>query len=277
MSPGIDRTDAIDFARVGEIDMAFNIRGAGPRLVLISGTGGDLRRAPTSFDRLLDRHFEVLRFDQRGMGQSAKPDVPYTMAGYAEDAAGLMRALGFAPDVVLGYSFGGMVAQELAIAHPQMVPRLALLCTSAGGAAGASFPLHTLAGLPDEARAHRMIELADTRRDAAWQAANPALFAALLQDQRTSFALIAQDPDGRAGASRQLAARALHDTSDRLHTLAMPVAVFGGLHDGVATPQAVRNLAACIPHAHLELFDGGHLVQVQNPAAARAVVTWLTR
>lgn len=262
-------------ARIRDIDLHYEIRGAGPRLFFIGGTGGDLRRPPTPFDRLLDRHFEVLRFDQRGMGQSSKPDVPYTMADYAADAAGLLDHLQWGGAAVLGYSFGGMVAQELALRHPEKVEKLALLSTTAGGAGGASWPLHTIADLRMEARARAMLELSDTRRDAAWQAANPALFAAMMDEQLVGLRLTAADPQGAIGARRQLDARKHHDTFDRLPTLSLPVAVFGGEHDAVAPPQAVANLARQIPGAELQMFEGGHLVHVQNKDAARAIVAWL--
>ena len=263
-------------ARIGDIDLFFEIRGTGPRLLFIGGTGGDLRKAPTAFDRLLDAHFEVLRFDQRGMGQSAKPDVPYTMADYAADAAGLLDHLGWGSVAVLGYSFGGMVAQELALQQPEKVARLALLSTTAGGAGGASWPLHTMADSSMETRARAMIELGDTRRDAAWQAAHPALFAAMMEDQLAGLRLTAQDPGGTLGARRQIEARKHHDTFERLPQLAMPVAVFAGEHDAIAPPAAVTNMARQIPGAVLQFFEGGHLMHVPNKDAARAIVGWLS-
>jgi len=71
------------------IKLHYECRGRGRRVLLIGGTGGDLRRPLTPFDRQLCADFEVLCFDQRGMGQSDKPDVPCTMADYAADAAAL--------------------------------------------------------------------------------------------------------------------------------------------------------------------------------------------
>ena len=78
------------------------------------------------------------------------------MADYAADAAALLDHVGWDTCRVVGVSFGGMVAQELAVTSPERVERLALLCTSPGGASGASYPLHELAALPtDERVAHR--------------------------------------------------------------------------------------------------------------------------
>ena len=99
-----------------------------PRLLFINGSGGDLRQKPGVFEGPLARHFDMLAFDQRGLGQSGIPDGPYSMADYAADAAGLLDAVGWDRCAVIGVSFGGMVAQELAVRHPARIERLVLCC-----------------------------------------------------------------------------------------------------------------------------------------------------
>ena len=108
--------------------------GEGPTLFYISGTGGDLRNKPNQLDSPLAKHFNLMCFDQRGLGQSAKPAVEYTMADYADDAAALLDQVTDAPVRVIGVSYGGMVAQELALRYPEKIRSLLLVCTSAGGA-----------------------------------------------------------------------------------------------------------------------------------------------
>ena len=84
------------FAQVNALNLYFELHGSGPRVLNIGGTGGDLRR--TMPDRSpLNRAFEVLSFDQRGLGRSAKPTEHYTMADYADDAAALVRSQGWPP------------------------------------------------------------------------------------------------------------------------------------------------------------------------------------
>ena len=139
------------FINVRDIDIYYELRGAGPRLMLISGTGGDLRKKPNAFDMPIAERFELLAYDQRGLGQSSCPDIEYTMADYADDAAALLDAVGWASCAIMGISFGGMVAQEFAIRYPQMVERIVLACSSSGGAGGASYPLH---GSSDIRHAH---------------------------------------------------------------------------------------------------------------------------
>ncbi|MHB8763830.1 MAG: alpha/beta fold hydrolase [Deferrisomatales bacterium] len=258
------------FADVGDLRVWHELRGRGPRLLFLGGLHGDLGRPATAFDRFLAERFTVLALDQRGMGRTSTtggPDRPWTLADCAGDAAGLLDALGWPPCAVLGYSFGGMVAQELALRHPGRVGRLALLATSSGGAGEASYPFETLAHLTPEARARRLVELADTRRDAAWQAAHPEAHRALVEDA------LAAPPS--AATRRRLEARARHDTWDRLPALAVPTLVAGGLHDGISPPANLRALAARIPGARLALFDGGHAFFLQDARAPGVIAGFL--
>ena len=71
------------YATVRDLEIYHETRGHGPRLLFISGTGGDLRVRPNVFDGPLPKRFEVLAFDQRGLGRTSKPPGPYTMADYA--------------------------------------------------------------------------------------------------------------------------------------------------------------------------------------------------
>ena len=109
------------FTQLANIRAYYEIAGAGPRLLAISGTGGDLRKRPNVFDSPLAQHFEILAYDQRGLGQTDRPDIAYTMQDYADDAARLLDAVGWSSALVMGTSFGGMVAQEFALRHPQRV------------------------------------------------------------------------------------------------------------------------------------------------------------
>jgi 3-oxoadipate enol-lactonase len=206
---------------------------------------------------------DVLAYDHRGMGRSSAPEGAYSMADYADDAAGLLDAVGWDRCSVVGVSFGGMVAQELVLRHPGRIDRLVLACTSPGGAGGSSFPFETLDGLDPQARAARLLELLDTRWDAAWQAAHPDAIAATAE----RFG---------GGDARQLAARAGHDTYDRLPSIDVPVLVAAGHHDAVAPPANQEALAGRIPGARLEWFEGGHLFLTQDRAAWPRIVEFLT-
>ena len=258
---------------VGDIDIWFERQGDGAPLLFISGTGGDLRARPNVLDGPLPKAFDVLAYDQRGLGQTSKPDEPYSMAIYADDAARLMDHVGWARAKVMGVSFGGMVAQELALRHPAKVSRLVLACTSPGGAGGASYPFHEIGHLTGEARARHLMPISDTRRDEAWARANPELAAQWLA--MAAADPYADEPGHAAGAWRQLQARAAHDAWDRLGEIACPVMIAAGLYDGVALPETQRNMAGRIPGARLGFFEGGHLFMLQDRAAIPAMIDFL--
>ena len=263
------------FAAVHDIRMYYEIRGAGPRLLYISGTGGDLRRSPNAFDSPLAEHFEVLAYDQRGLGQTDKPDVAYTMAGYAADADGLLHAVGWDQCLVMGISFGGMVAQEFALRYPNRVQRLVLGCTSSGGEGGASYPLHELSQLSAQDWARRVVELSDLRRDAVWQAANVQEFQTLTAEMQAIRTGGADEPGKVVGARRQIEARQEHDTYTRLPQLRMPVLICGGQYDGVAPVENQEALCRQIAAAQMALFEGGHLFFTQDPRAFEDIIVFL--
>lgn len=253
------------------IELYYEIAGQGPRLLFIGGTGGDLRHKPSILDSPLAKRFEVLTYDQRGQGQTAKPDAPYSMAGYADDAAALMRALDWAPCPVAGFSFGSMVGLELAIRHPELCSRLALMCGPSGGQGGAAYPLHEVWELPVPERAARLLELSDNRRDAAWKEAHAKDWQALLDDAMARLSLGESDPEAIMGARRQLEARRLHDTCQRLPRIKAPVLVLAGKYDGVAPLAIMQKLAAQIPGAALDIFEGGHYFFQQDPRTFEAI------
>ena len=263
------------FVHSNGIRIYYETGGSGPRLLFISGTGGDLRNRPGVFEGPLPEAFEVLAYDQRGLGQTDKPATAYRMSDYADDAAGLLTELGWERVPAIGVSFGGMVAQELAIRAGARIERLVLCCTSAGGAGGASYPLQQLAELPEAERARVRIELGDTRRTPAWQAANPELVERILAQGRAAAAAGEGDADRDRGAALQLAARAAHDTFDRLPRIDVPTLLCAGRFDGIAPLANMQAMARRLPHATLNVYDGGHLFLVQDRSAYSEIRAWL--
>jgi 3-oxoadipate enol-lactonase len=175
--------------------------------------------------------------------------------------------------LVIGVSFGGMVAQELVLRHPHRVKKLVLACTSPGGAGGASFPFHEIEHLKGEARARHLIPISDVRRTPDWAKAHPDAYAQLVA--LGSADPFAEEPGHAMGAHRQLTARAAHDTWDRLPQIAWPVLIAAGRYDGIALPQTQERMAARIPGAELRFFDGGHLFMIQDRTATPAMAEWL--
>ena len=259
--------------RIRDVEMYYEIHGSGPRLFFIGGSGGDLRDKPNVFDGPLTRHFEVLSYDQRGLGRTDVPVGPYTMGDYADDAAALLEALGFSPCLLMGVSFGGMVAQELLCRTPAVARRAVLACTSAGGDAGASYPLHELTDLTERDRAIRMLEISDTRYDEAWRAENPEQAEGMIKV--ASMRARIRDDETDRGKRLQLEARSHHDTSNRLGELSLPVYLCAGRVDGIAPPSNQHALAAALPDVKLEFFEGGHLFLLQDRSAFPKIVDFL--
>jgi 3-oxoadipate enol-lactonase len=135
--------------------------------------------------------------------------------------------------------------------------------------------LHELPNLSVEDYIRRVLFLSDTRRDAAWQAANPTQFQTLFDQTLAGLRVGADEPGRQSGARRQLEARARHDTYERLPTLRMPVYICGGRYDGIVTSASFEAMQKQIPGARLELFEGGHLFFIQDPRAVERIGAFL--
>jgi pimeloyl-ACP methyl ester carboxylesterase len=119
-------------AHANGIDIYYEIHGSGDPLVLINGLGYDLWMWHKMVPGLAE-HFRVIVFDNRGVGQTDKPEGPYTAQMLADDTAGLLEALGIPRAAVLGHSMGGFVAQALVLSRPELVTKLILSATNCGG------------------------------------------------------------------------------------------------------------------------------------------------
>ena len=134
-------------ANIKGMNLHYRVWGVGEPLLLIMGYRGSGFMWGEEFVTPLSRYFQVITFDNRGTGLSDKPDTVYTIPMMADDAAGLLSALGIERAHVFGVSMGGMIAQELALRHPKRVKRLILGCTTCGGPQAVRAPLEVLAKL----------------------------------------------------------------------------------------------------------------------------------
>jgi len=245
-------------------------RERGPMLY-IGGTGGDLRNKPNQLDSPLKDFFEIISYDQRGLGQTSKPKEAYTMKQYADDAADLMDKLRLPALPVMGVSFGGMVAQELAIRYPDKITKLVLACTSSGGKGGSSYPLHELQEQDEEERLETNIKINDLRISDSWVKENADDWKKL---KELSASRIQYRPQ-QDGFMNQLMARKDHDTSDRLSQIKIPVLLQGGKYDGIAPPKNMEFLSENIQASTLKFYEGGHLFLIQDKQAFKDIISWL--
>ena len=249
---------------VNGVELYWEQRGSGPRLLFCNGSGTTLRTVRPLLD-LVAARFDLLAWDYRGLGRSGPLTGPYTMADLAADAVGLLEIAGWDSCRVLGVSFGGMVAQEFAVTNPERVECLALACTSAGGDGGSSYPLQKLQQLPPGERAAAQLKLADSRWDERWMEALPADRA--LAEGLTAAGQNQQDPAAAAALAAQLEARAGHDVWDRLNAITCPTLVGYGNYDGIVPARNSAAIASRVRGAELRGYEGGHLFLFQDPAA----------
>jgi pimeloyl-ACP methyl ester carboxylesterase len=253
------------------IDIYYEQRGSGPRLLYFQGSGQTLSKSGVMVDGFAE-HFDVVAHDQRGLGQTEIPPGPYEMADYAADAAGVLDAVGWDSCRVIGTSFGGMVAQEFAVTWPERVERLVLVCTSPGGEF-ASYPLHTLEDLPpDEAKALGG-RLLDRRFTPEFLAEHDD--ARALVDMITGMQGEAVTGEVRRGELAQLDARSRFDVLDRLGRITCPTLVSSGRYDMIAPPANGEAIAEWVPDSELRLYEGGHIFFLQDPAALTDAMEFL--
>jgi pimeloyl-ACP methyl ester carboxylesterase len=264
-------------ASVGDVDLCYDGFGdpAQPTMLLIMGLGFQLVHWPEEFcRRLAAEGFRVVRFDNRDAGRSTHlPGRRYTLEDMADDAVGLLDALGIDSAHVVGASLGGMIAQTMAIRHPGRVRSLASLMSTTGrrgkGRTSPRLLRHLLARRP------RTEEEAIERRVRVFAAIGSTGFEQDLDELRRVSALaFRRDPTAREGRRRQhRAVRAAHDRTAALGGLSMPTVVVHGTADPMCHPSGGRATAEAVPGARLELVPGmGHdLPRGAWPQLVRAI------
>lgn len=257
-----------------DVDLWYERHGSGRPVLLCNGSGASIDGTRPMIDRLAE-HCEVLVHDQRCLGRSGVPAGQPTMADYAADAAAVLDEVGWERPAVVGISFGGMVAQEFAVTHPDRVERLALLCTSPGGAGGSSYPLHEVAGLEPAEQVRLRLRLLDNRFDEVWLAEHPADRALVAMMAARSAGAPSQDR--LRGHAMQLEARRHHDVWDRLDRVMCPTLVMCGEFDALAPASNSEAIASRVAGAALHRYQGGHLFLYQDHSAFPDLLEFLRR
>lgn len=255
---------------VNGINLYHEENGKGEPLLLIMGFTAHsmmwMMQVPT-----LAQHYRVITFDNRGVGRTDVPAGPYTIRQMADDAAGLLDHLGIERANVIGWSMGGMIAQELALAYPQRVGRLVLLASAASAREYANAWLtytaqayeHVNAGSLD--RRGFIINSMPWIYTSAFLTQPDLVQAALLQAQADPFPATAQGIFGQAEACRgHLFSNAL----DRLSGITSQTLVLVGAEDILTPATYSREMAERIPGARLQILErGGHGMSIEYAMA----------
>jgi 3-oxoadipate enol-lactonase len=211
--------------------------------------------------------YRTILLDNRGAGRSDAPPGPYSIPQMAEDALAVLDAAGASTARVFGASMGGMIAQELALNHPERVHSLILGCTAAGGKAVVPADREVGAALaarmtlpPDEA-ARMMVPF-------TYDASTPR---ALVDEDCAIRERTAIGND--AFSAQYQAMRAWPGTIDRLSALAMPVLVIHGETDRLVPAENGRILAAAIPKSKLVMIPkASHIFFTDQPDASKEAI-----
>ncbi len=259
--------------KTNNIELYYEIHGAGQPLVLISGLGYPLWQWHKMVPFLAE-HFQVITFDNRGVGQSDKPAGPYTAQMLAADTAGLLETLGIEKAIIAGHSMGGFIAQAMALDFPQKVAKLILCSTNFGG------PHH----VPVTAEAMKV--LTDVTSDALtrfknglavstapdwseknpemieewvkWRIANPIDPAPYQAQMAIGFGLM---PEAAA-------------FENKLPRLNVPTLILFGAHDKVVPPENASLLAEKISGSKVVILpNAGHFFPIEVAEAASRTIT----
>lgn len=254
-------------------------------LFMLLGSAADLRKtADQQYVNQAVGFFKVITYDHRNTGKSTIRDEPVTMEDYADDAAALIEFAcpSGAPVYVIGISFGGMVAQHLAIRHPHLIKKLVLCCCATGGAGGMSYPIHEWyePGVTIEERVDKRMCTANSDRDAKWKEQNKTEYAMSFSILSRDEKIGADDALRSEGTRRQLEARKHHDTYESIHQLnSMDVLVLGSGKDGISPISLSETLASKIGDNCDSKFDfgWGHPFIAADVDAMPYVNEWLRK
>lgn len=276
-------------AKIRDTEIYFDIEGAGlvvdgPRLrsksvafLIHGGPGADHTSYKPTFSPLSQK-MQLVYFDHRGQGRSARgPKETYTLDNNVEDMEALRQYLGLDKIVVLGSSYGGMVALSYAVRYPQNVSHLIVIAT----VADSRFLIRA-----QEILAKRGTEEQKAIAQRLWNGAfeNEEQLREYFQVMMPMYSLT-YDPNSRQEAWNRtiLSPDAIniafsgflrsYNVLDQLHKIPSPTLVIGGRHDWICPPEFSEEIAKKIPNADLRIFENsGHLVRVDEPEALRDAI-----
>ena len=242
--------------QIGDQRLRVRRCGRGNPLLLIMGLGGSIESWEPLPQQLTG--YELILVDHPGMGDSPAPLSPVPMTGLARLYDRMLAVMGYGPVDVLGYSFGGTVAQQLAIQHPARVNRMVLAATACGwGGVPMTFPAMMASASPIRYYSPEYR-----------QAFAPFIYAGQTGRNPGRLAAVPAPRPSLKGLMYQIAAYSAWTSLPWLHRLRQPTLVLAGEEDPMAPVQNSKLLARCIPNATLHIFPrAGHLFLFDETSA----------
>lgn len=250
-------------AAVNGIEIAYDVRGEGDPVMLITGLGGSGRAWGSTIDRFAADHLTIVP-DHRGCGGSTGADDGFTIEQHASDMAELLRHIGCGPAHIVGSSTGGAIAQVMALDHGDVVRSISLV---------SCWPT------ADDFFRHQFAvrkQVLQGLGPAAYSEVS-ALFLYSPEFMSTRYDAVRSWVEKSSESNADIMARRIDmvvafDQTDRLSQIETPTLVLVGAADACTPPHLSRALADAIPGARLEVVEGGHLIYTEQPEQFHQVV-----
>jgi len=256
-------------AKICDIEMNYECVGEGEPVVLVTGFGADLMQWALQTPEL-SQGYKVYTIDNRGVGDTDKPDGPYTIKTMADDVAGLFDAVGIDKAHLLGHSMGGMIAQRFALDYPDKLRSLTLASTSCRPPRGSEMMLglwtDILDKLGNEAFVNNIIpwvftfDFIDSEYDT------------VMTMRQMMLAHFEEKPLLPGPFRAQAAAINDFDVADEIGGISIPTMVLVGRGDILTPPKFSEEIAGRIPGSTLKIISGGHAYHQEAPAEFNAAL-----
>jgi pimeloyl-ACP methyl ester carboxylesterase len=275
--------------KVNDIQMYYEVKGEGFPLVMINGGNENLDCWDPRLIEALSKRFELILFDNRDVGRTSASDREYVdLRLCADDTAGLMNALGISKAHVLGFSLGGMIAQEVAINYPEKVSKLVLYSTGSTWRLGPELSefvaaLERTRSTEEVVQLYRSLSIANEYPGDLIEK-YPSVINGFTADfvkknpdfVDSYFERFSEHPISKEGARRQWNALKQFNTQRRLTQIKAPTLVLHGRKDFAMPPENGEILAEGIPNARLVFFEkSGHALAEKMSEVIRVITKFL--
>lgn len=256
---------------VNNANFYYELHGAGPSLILIAGYGGNGRSWMPIVDAL-SQHFQVLIFDNRGVGQTTDDSAILTVEIMAQDVMALAEALNLEKPHIVGRSMGGTIVQYIAANYPDKIGKIGILVSSAKWRKATLMSIHALIRMSEQNVDPEICN----EMELAWGFGNQFL----LNDQsRKSLEQAAQNnpyTQSIADQKRQFNVLEKFDGIKELDKIKASTLIAYGTEDLLSLPQESKFLVSQIPHAKLVEFECGHIIVMeQTEKLAKELIEFL--
>jgi pimeloyl-ACP methyl ester carboxylesterase len=257
-------------AQNGPVSIHWDERGQGDPLVLIMGYAARSAHWGEEFRDLLARRFRVISLDNRGTGDSDKPADDWTMQDMADDVLAVMDAASLQDAHIAGISMGGMVAQQIALSHPERLRTLTLISTHPGGPEAVQPTEAATAVLINPDRSQPVEQIVEN-------VYRVICAPGFLDEPGRAQACVRLDldkPTPVAMLGKQMKAITGSDRSGRLGEIKAPTLIITGTGDPLVPPGNSDLLHRLIHGSRLERIPAcGHMPCLEKPGELASLIT----